>query len=196
MSSLPRTSRCWSMGPNGNSLTGWKNRHPVPDEHQKGNLIIPRHRGEVLFATLESESRVRGPNFNWGWTDELDYLSDQKCGRRSWARSALVTIRNCSHVYPEGQAPDLPRMGAKRDRPPPPVSCDTYDNPFIDADDYVSGLGYEGRFADQEISAEFVSFDGLVYDGFDRTRNVARWIPLAGERIAALTLALATRPWC
>ena len=57
----------------------------------------------------------------------------------------------------------------------------TYDNPFIDADDYVSGLGYEGRFADQEIGAEFVSFDGLVYDGFDRTRNVAT-VDTAGWR--------------
>ena len=37
----------------------------------------------------------------------------------------------------------------------------------------LSGLGYEGRFADQEIGAEFVSFDGLVYDRFDRTHNVA-----------------------
>jgi hypothetical protein len=48
----------------------------------------------------------------------------------------------------------------------------THDNPFIDADDYVSGLGYEGLFYDHEITADFVSFEGLVYPGFDRTTHV------------------------
>jgi phage terminase large subunit len=147
---------------------------PFLTNNQKGNLIIPDTGAEVLFATLESESRVRGPNFNWGWTDELDYLSDQKVWKALMGAIragdnpqlfATSTPKGKRLIYREWVQNATERHHLYR--------ATTYDNPFIDADDYVSGLGYEGRFADQEIGAEFVSFDGLVYDGFDRTRNVA-----------------------
>jgi phage terminase large subunit len=155
---------------------------PFLTNNQKGNLIIPDTGAEVLFATLESESRVRGPNFSWGWTDELDYLSDQKVWKALMGAIragdnpqlfATSTPKGKRLIYREWVQNATDRHHLYR--------ATTYDNPFIDADDYVSGLGYEGRFADQEIGAEFVSFDGLVYDGFDRTRNVAT-VDTAGWR--------------
>lgn len=146
---------------------------PFITNNQKGNLIIPDIGSEVLFATLESESRVRGPNFDWGWADELDYLHDRKVWKalmgaiRAGGNPQLFatsTPKGRRLIYQEWVQDASDRHKLYR--------ATTYDNPFIDADDYVGGLGYEGRFADQEINAEFVSFDGLVYDMFDRSRNV------------------------
>jgi PBSX family phage terminase large subunit len=140
---------------------------------QKGTLFIPSTGAEVLFATLESESRVRGPNFHWGWVDELDYLTN----RTIW-KALMGAVR--VEPNPELFATSTPKgkrmvwqewIDGKTERHQL-YRATTYDNPFIDAEDYVDGLGYEGRFALQEINAEFVSFEGLVYDAFDRERNV------------------------
>ncbi len=146
---------------------------PFITNNQKGNLVIPDLGSEVLFATLESESRVRGPNFHWGWGDELDYLYDAKVWR---ALKGAIRAGGNPQLFatstPKGRRliyQEWVRDATERHRL---YRATTYDNPFIDAEDYVSGLGYEGRFAEQEINAEFVSFDGLVYDMFDRSRNV------------------------
>ena len=140
---------------------------------QKGILSIPDTGAEVLFATLESDSRVRGPNFNWAWVDELDYLQRGpiwkalKGAVRAGDKPQLFatsTPKGRRLIYQEWVQNASDRHHLYR--------ATTYDNPFIDADDYVDGLGYEGTFAQQEINAEFVSFEGLVYADFSRDRNV------------------------
>lgn len=140
---------------------------------QKGTLFIPDTGAEVLFATLESESRVRGPNFHWGWIDELDYLTNQTVWKATMGAIragdnpqlfATSTPKGRRLIWREWVRDKTDRHALYR--------ATTHDNPFIDADDYVDGLGYDGRFYDQEINAEFVSFEGLVYNSFDRDRNV------------------------
>lgn len=174
---------------------------PFVTNNQKGTLHIPDTGAEVLFATLESESRVRGPNFNWAWPDELDYLYDLKVWKalKGAVRAgdnpqifATSTPKGRRLIWGEWVRDETPRHKLYR--------ASTYDNLFIDADDYVSGLGYDGRFADQEINAEFVSFDGLVYDMFDRERNVtqvntAGWRTVMGVDVGARnpTVALVIR---
>lgn len=140
---------------------------------QKGTLFIPATGAEVLFATLESESRVRGPNFHWGWVDELDYLTSNTVWK---ALMGAIRAGSSPQLFatstPKGRRliwREWVRDASDRHRL---YRATTYDNPFIDAEDYVDGLGYDGRFAEQEINAEFVSFDGLVYEAFDRERNV------------------------
>ena len=139
---------------------------------QKGTLSIPATGAEILFATLESESRVRGPNFHWGWVDELDYLTSRPIWKAlmgavragdEYQLFATSTPKGRRLIWQEWVDGATDRHGLYR--------ATTYDNPFIDAADYVSGLGYEGRFALQEINAEFVGFEGLVYETFDRERN-------------------------
>jgi hypothetical protein len=44
---------------------------------QRGVVTIPRWNAEVRFATLETESRVRGPNYAWCWADEVEYVTDR-----------------------------------------------------------------------------------------------------------------------
>jgi phage terminase large subunit len=49
----------------------------------------------------------------------------------------------------------------------------TQDNPYL-APDFVKSLetNYTGKFADQELGGEFVGFEGLVYEEFDRGVHV------------------------
>jgi len=147
---------------------------------------------EVRFATLETESRVRGPNYSWAWVDEVEYVTDRgiwsalKGAVRDGDNPQLFvtsTPKGRRIIWDEWVANATPNHSLYR--------ATTYDNLFIDADDYVAGLGYSGRFLDQEVSAEFVSFDGLVYSAFDRTRNI-RTVAVDGWR-TIVTVDVGTR---
>ncbi len=148
-------------------------RIPYETQQQRGVVGIPRWKAEVRFATLENESRVRGPNYAWGWVDELDFLAD----RAVW-QALKGAVR-------DGPQPQLFATSTPKGRRliwedwienatdnHALYRATTFDNPFIDAADYVQGLGYAGRFYDQEITAEFVGYEGLVYPAFDRDRHV------------------------
>jgi Terminase large subunit, T4likevirus-type, N-terminal len=146
----------------------------VYEEHKSlGTLAVPSTGAEVVFATLETESRIRGPGFAWAWVDEIEYIP-----RRSTWLALKGAIR-------EGDAPQLfatttpkgrrlvweewVRDGDERHIL---YRASTYDNPFIDAGRFVRSLGYTGQFYAQEIEASFVAFEGLVYPAFNRETHV------------------------
>lgn len=139
----------------------------------RDSIHVPRWNAEVRFVTLESESRVRGPNYAWGWADEVEYVAD----RNIW-RAFKGSVREGTNPQlfvtstPKGRRLVWDEWVVNKTTAHALYKATTYDNPFIDAEDYVSGLGYAGVFFEQEISAEFVTFEGLVYAGFDRERNV------------------------
>lgn len=140
---------------------------------QTGVLSIPEWGSEVIFATLESESRVRGPNFTWAWADELEYLYD----RQIWqALKGAVRHGPNPQIFatttPKGKRLVYDEWVVGADDHHALYRATTFDNLFINASDYVAGLGYEGTYFEQEINADFVSFEGLVYAGFDRSKNV------------------------
>jgi phage terminase large subunit-like protein len=151
-----------------------RNGEPFTLHQQRGVVLLTRIGAEVRFATLENESRVRGPNYAWAWIDEVEYVTDRaiwsalKGAVRDGANPSLFvtsTPKGRRIIYDEWVANPTPQHVLYR--------ATTRDNPYIDADDYIAGLGYSGRFAAQEIEAEFVAFDGLVYPGFTRGANVA-----------------------
>lgn len=149
-------------------------RYRFEVHQQRGVVTITAPiEAEVRFATLENESRVRGPNYAWAWIDEVEYVTDRtiwsalKGAIRDGDNPSLFvtsTPKGRRIVWDEWVANPTPQHVLYK--------ATTRDNPYIDADDYIAGLGYSGRFAAQEIEAEFVSFDGMVYPGFDRNRNV------------------------
>lgn len=149
---------------------------------QKGVLTIPAWNAEILFATLETESRVRGPNFEWGWVDELDYLAQHavwkalkgaiRAGNHPQLWATSTPKGRVGVIYGEWVLGDDERHALYR--------ATTFDNLFIDAADYVAGLGYAGAFYEQEIEAQFVAFEGLVYPGFNRERNVRANVDCSG----------------
>jgi phage terminase large subunit-like protein len=151
-----------------------RNGEPFTLHQQRGVVLLTRIGAEVRFATLENESRVRGPNYAWAWIDEVEYVTDRaiwsalKGAVRDGANPSLFvtsTPKGRRIIYDEWVANPTPQHVLYR--------ATTRDNPYIDAEDYIAGLGYSGRFAAQEIEAEFVAFDGLVYPGFSRGANVA-----------------------
>ena len=157
------------------------------ENKNEGWLYVHAFNAEILFATLESESRVRGPNFDWGWGDEIEYLTDLNVWR---AFKGAVRSGDNPQLFvtstPKGRRLIWQEWVRDRDANHTLHKATTHDNPFIDAQDYVAGLGYTGRFAAQEIGAEFVSYEGLVYERFDR--DIAR--TNAGHRW------MARRPGC
>ena len=151
-----------------------RNGEPFELHQQRGVVNLTRLDAEVRFATLENEGRVRGPNYAWAWVDEVEYVTDRtvwsalKGAVRDGDNPSLFvtsTPKGRRIVWDEWVANPTPQHVLYK--------ATTRDNPYIDAADYIAGLGYSGRFAAQEIEAEFVAFDGLVYPGFDRTRTVA-----------------------
>lgn len=163
-----------------------------PHTPTRAGVVIPRFGAEVIFVTLESESRVRGPNYDWGWADEADYVAD----RAVW-RALKGAVRNGAHpqlfvtTTPKGRQLVWDEWIANATDGHALYRATTFDNPFIDAADYVSGLNYQGRFYEQEITAEFVSFEGLVYPAFDRPTHV-RQVDCAGWS-TVLALDVGTR---
>lgn len=139
----------------------------------RDSVLIPRFNAEVIFVTLESESRVRGPNYAWAWADEVEYVTD----RNIWkALKGAVREGDNPQLFvtstPKGRRLVWDEWVVGKTAHHALYKATTFDNPFIDAADYVAGLGYEGVFYEQEITADFVTFEGLVYPGFDRGRNV------------------------
>lgn len=148
-------------------------RVPFELANQRGVVTVPAWDCEVRFATLETEGRVRGPNYDWGWVDEVEYVADRaiwaalKGAIRAGADPQLfvtTTPKGRRLVYDEWVANATPHHALHR--------ASTFDNPHIDAADYVAGLGYVDRFYRQEIEAQFEGAEGLVYPGFDREQNV------------------------
>jgi len=139
----------------------------------RDSVVIEPWNAEVLFVTLESESRVRGPNAKWAWADEVEYVAD----RAIWkALKGAVRAGDNPQLFvtstPKGRRLVWDEWVVGKTLHHALYKATTFDNPFIDAQDYVAGLGYEGVFYEQEITADFVTFEGLVYPGFDRGKHV------------------------
>jgi hypothetical protein len=144
------------------------------ENKNEARVVIPRFAATVQFAGLDNDTYLRGPNFRWGWIDELDYVTDPELWRafKATVRAgddyqlfATSTPKGRRIVYQEWErdADDFHRM----------YRASSLDNRFMDTASYVAGLGYTGKFYRQEILAEFVAFEGMVYGIFTRTDHVA-----------------------
>lgn len=136
-------------------------------------LYIAAFNAEIQFAGLENDTYTRGPNYRWGWVDELDFVADPEM----W-RTAKAAVREGGDYQffitstPKGRRLIYQEWVIGADDFHHLHKATSFDNFFVDAEDFVAGLNYSGRFYEQEINAEFVTFEGLVYPGFDRLRNV------------------------
>lgn len=142
-------------------------------DYNKGEklLTVPGSGHEILFRSLDDPDNMRGPNVSYAWVDEAAYVSDvawrvikgrTRVGdmQQAWI---TTTPKGRNWIWEEWvhHADDRHTMYRFR----------TDENPTLDPE-YLAGLGYEGKFAAQELGGDFVSFDGLVYEAFDRERNV------------------------
>ena len=141
----------------------------IAEEHMSEMRLTLRNGAEVLFRSADQPDRLRGPNISWAWIDEASL-----CGAETWE----ITI---GRLRADGKAgpcwitttPKGRNWVYQRQEQMTIFRSTTAGNPYLSRE-FVESLhaAYEGKFAQQELLGEFVGFDGLVYDEFDRGRNV------------------------
>lgn len=124
---------------------------------------------EILFRSTDNPDRLRGPSISW-WHGDEGALYDKDVwpimiGRlREGGRAGHAWV-TCT---PKGRNWLYERQGEIT-----LFRARTRDNPFL-ASEFVASLeaSYTGAFARQELEGEFVTFEGLVYEDFDRGKHV------------------------
>lgn len=136
-------------------------------------LTIPATGHEILFRSLDDPDNLRGPNVYYAWVDEAPYVT-----QRAW-RVVKGRVRVGDHQQawitgtPKGRNWVYDEWVVNPDKRHTLRRFLTSDNPTLD-EEYVEGLGYTGNFALQELRGEFVTFEGLVYNQFNRAKMVRR----------------------
>ena len=147
---------------------------PGEPEFKKGDMVFEFPTGHrILLRSADRPDRLRGPNLDWAWIDEAAICPPQTwdivIGRlRAGGRAGPCWVTST----PKGRNWLYERLGEFT-----VFRATTHENRFLDSE-FVASLerAYTGLFARQEIYAEFVAFEGLIYS-FDRTRHVAFAVP-------------------
>lgn len=124
---------------------------------------------EILFRSADNPEHLRGANIDGAWIDEASL-----CPMGTWE---IVIGRLRAHgkanpcwvtTTPKGR-----NWLYERQSEMAIFRAATKDNPYLDPE-FVRSLeaSYTGAFARQELYGEFVSFEGLVYEEFDRGLHV------------------------
>lgn len=126
--------------------------------------------GEILFRSADKPDSLRGPNIHWSHVDE-----GALCPPGTW-EIVIGRLRADGRAgpcfvtsTPKGRNWLYQRSGEMHI-----FRAHTADNPYLAAE-FVESLeaAYTGKFAAQELRGEFVGFEGLVYEEFDRNLHVA-----------------------
>jgi len=147
----------------------------IRDFH-KGEMRADVGNAEVLFRSATDPETLRGPSLDWAYIDE-GALCDKmtwrivigrlRAGGKAGPCWVTSTPKGRNWVWQEFVKEQRPAYRIFRAR--------TRDNPYL-AEEYIKDLedSYTGDFARQELLGEFVSFEGLVYEEFDRTVHVGQ----------------------
>lgn len=148
-------------------------------------LIIPpagqQKPYRVEIKTAEHPDRLRGSSLDCVWMDEAAMM-DKECYRILLGRILdsqgmilmTTTPRGMNWLYDEVHEKryDHPTTQQKDPRIAV-VRSTTSDNPYLKPEEIeMLRAQYTTQFARQELGAEFVAFDGLVYRTFDPTRHI------------------------
>lgn len=143
----------------------------VVAKFHKGEMLIRCVNGsEILFRSADNPDRLRGPNVSWAWIDEAAL-----CPTKTW-EIVIGRLREKGRAgpcwittTPKGRNWLYEQVGQMV-----VFRASTKDNPYLDPG-FVASLeaSYTGKFAQQELHGEFVAFEGLVYEEFDRSVHVA-----------------------
>lgn len=165
---------------------------PITHEaHNKNEKLIKLRNGsEIYYASTQHPERLRGPSISWWWGDEAAmYPADvrkimigrlRQHGRLGWDW-ITTTPRGRNWVWQTfiKEHPDDPEYFI--------VKATSRENTFIDeAIVDAWALEYVGDFAAQELDAEFVAFEGLIYSEFDRARQVRSTMPQYPRYVAGV----------
>jgi len=140
-------------------------------QFSKSDFIARVGRAEILFRSADDPEHLRGPNVHWAHIDEAALCApstfDIVIGRVRAEGTAgpvwlTTTPKGRNWVYERVQDGTLRVFRAR-----------TEENPYL-APEFKESLRriYTGPFARQELDAEFVAFEGLVYEEFSRDVHV------------------------
>jgi len=159
-------------------------------EEAAGDLIIKKYRGErayLLFPharsntpfrvevkSADSPDRLRGAGLGFIWADEAAMFTEDTwkilLGRVLDTQGIIfltTTPRGKNWLYSRVYEESLHNVQYGV------VKAKSEDNQSLKPEDVAAlRLQYSQAFADQELNAEFVAFEGLVYRGFDFRRHV------------------------
>lgn len=146
----------------------WLPRHFISDFNKQRKLLTLINGSEVAFRSAENPESLRGPNRTWAWLDEprnlrtreaFDIISAQlRPIRRLWLTTTPSGIFHW--IYDLFYRNPLPNSKI--------IKVKTSENPHVPAVFETSlRTQYTGLFAMQELDAEWVSFEGLIFDNFN-----------------------------
>lgn len=158
-------------------LFNWLPRKSIAHWHKTDKLLTLKNGSEIAFRSADNPDSLRGANRDWLWFDEprnvrtreaFDIVFAQlRPRRKAWLTTTPAGIFHWLYgLFIESPIPNSKVVVVK-----------TSENPNL-PDDYSKSLRqqYTGAFAAQELDAQWVSFEGLIYDNFSLSENVT---PLA-----------------
>jgi phage terminase large subunit len=155
------------------SFPGGARAH-VASYNKTENIIWFKNGSIGYFRSMDNPDSIRGLNLAAGHIDEAGYVS-----HRAW--QVFKACLRQGGPYPlQGWITTTPTgynwIWEEWDQKPTAehrlIKAPTYTNRFLpDPEKFIADLGYEGTFQAQEVEGEFVSFEGLVYPGFDPSQR-------------------------
>lgn len=152
----------------------WLPRQYIRDWQKQRKVLTLTNGSEIAFRSADNADSLRGPNRAWAWLDEprnlrtreaFDIVVAQLRPRvKCWLTTTPAGIFHW--LYELFIAKPMPGSSV--------ITVRTNENPYL-PDEYTTRLKtqYTGAFAAQEIDAEWVSFEGRVYDNFSVGDNVS-----------------------
>lgn len=168
-------------------------------KNDRAYILYPHKKSQkpyrVEIKSAEHPDRLRGASLDWIWMDEAAMMSEETwkilLGRVLDSKGTIfltTTPKGRNWIYREIFQRSLndPRIGI--------VKAVTTDNIYLDKED-VEHLrsGYSNQFAQQELAAEFVNFEGLVYHSFRWEENTCPpilQIPAKAEVLGGIDFGL------
>ena len=159
----------------------WLPRSYIAEFNKQRKVLWLTNGTEIVFRSADNPDSLRGPNRAWAWFDEprnmrtrdaYDIATAQlRPARKVWLTTTPGGIFHWLYAIFFEQR--LPGTAV--------VTVRTTENPYL-PDEYGARLRaqYTGAFAAQELDAEWVSFEGRIYDNFDLAENVttgAEYVP-------------------
>lgn len=151
--------------------------------HKGEMLVYVKGGGEILFRSADEPDRLRGPNLHWAHIDEASLCPPQtwdviigrlRADGKAGACWVTSTPKGRNWLYDR-----ISQMTVFRTA--------TESNPYL-APEFVQSLKavYTGKFAQQELYGDFVTFEGLVYDTFSRDVHICERSGVWKETIAGV----------
>jgi len=153
----------------------------IPHELNKSeSVVLMKETGSrILFRAVEDFERLRGTNLAWFGLDELTYTAEESWLRLEGRLRDPGASRLCGFAVwtPKGYDWVYRRFLRERVDGYDAVLAKPFENRYVldKVPDFYERLksSYDPRFYQQEVLGEYLNLhSGLVYQSFDRNRNV------------------------